>query len=39
VLDGLFVSIFRGLTERFAEEISCINQQFQREQFQWLEPR
>ena len=38
VLDKLFVSIFRGLTERFGEEIAAVNAQFEREPFQWLEP-
>lgn len=38
VLDNLFVSIFRGLTERFGEEIACVHRQFKREPFQWLEP-
>ncbi|EGD72768.1 aspartyl-tRNA synthetase [Salpingoeca rosetta] len=38
VLDRLFISIFRGLSEQFAEEVEMVNKQFPREKFTWLEP-
>lgn len=38
MLDRLFVSIFKGLQEIYAEDIAVINQQFPREPFEFLEP-
>eukprot|EP01147_Barroeca_monosierra_P005494 gene5494-7186_t len=38
VLNCLFISIFRGLSERFSHEIEIVNKQFSREKFTWLEP-
>jgi aspartyl-tRNA synthetase len=38
MMDKLFVSIFRGLTERFGKEIAAVHKQFNREPFVWLEP-
>ncbi|EDQ85355.1 uncharacterized protein MONBRDRAFT_38870 [Monosiga brevicollis MX1] len=38
VVDRLFVSIFKGLTEKFGHEIAMVNKQFNREPFKWLEP-
>eukprot|EP00051_Salpingoeca_urceolata_P005661 m.75541 g.75541 ORF g.75541 m.75541 type:complete len:677 (-) comp14485_c0_seq1:103-2133(-) len=38
MLDQMFVSIFRGLQTRFAQEIETVNQQFPRKPFRWLEP-
>eukprot|EP00049_Salpingoeca_infusionum_P017579 m.353518 g.353518 ORF g.353518 m.353518 type:complete len:527 (-) comp16782_c0_seq1:131-1711(-) len=38
VMDKLFVSLFRGLTERFSDEIAAVNKQYKRDPFVWLEP-
>lgn len=38
VLDHLFVSIFKGLRDRYAEEITTVNRQFPAEPFKFLEP-
>ncbi|XP_060593999.1 aspartate--tRNA ligase, cytoplasmic-like isoform X1 [Ruditapes philippinarum] len=37
-LDHLFVSIFKGLRDRYAEEIATVNKQFPAEPFKFLEP-
>ncbi|KII93215.1 hypothetical protein PLICRDRAFT_35397 [Plicaturopsis crispa FD-325 SS-3] len=37
LLDGLFLSIFRGLRERHAREIAVIGKQFPAEEFVWRE--
>lgn len=38
VLDALFVSIFKGLRDRYAEEIATVNRQYPSEPFKFLEP-
>eukprot|EP00041_Stephanoeca_diplocostata_P015675 m.299800 g.299800 ORF g.299800 m.299800 type:complete len:684 (+) comp20121_c0_seq1:133-2184(+) len=38
VFDGLFVHIFKSLQDKFSKEIELINQQFEREPFQFLIP-
>lgn len=38
-MDQMFCYIFRHLTDEYADEIALIRQQFNREPFQWLEPR
>ena len=37
LLDSLFLSIFRGLKEKFSKEIRVINEQFPAEEFKWRE--
>ena len=37
ILDGMLVSIFSGLTQKYAREIEIINKQFPSEKFVWLE--
>ncbi|EKM83834.1 hypothetical protein AGABI1DRAFT_66838 [Agaricus bisporus var. burnettii JB137-S8] len=37
LLDGLFVSIFRGLREKYKREIDIIGQQFPADEFKWRE--
>lgn len=38
VLDQLFVYIFKGLRDRYAEEIETVNRQYPSEPFKFLEP-
>ncbi|KAF9460844.1 hypothetical protein BDZ94DRAFT_1291011 [Collybia nuda] len=37
LLDGLFLSIFRGLRERYKDEIQLIGKQFPADEFKWRE--
>jgi aspartyl/asparaginyl-tRNA synthetase len=37
VLDGLFLSIFRGLNEQYSKEIEVVRKQFPAEVFKWRE--
>lgn len=37
LLDGLFLSIFRGLREKYKREIDIIGQQFPADEFKWRE--
>ncbi|KAF5390275.1 hypothetical protein D9757_002878 [Collybiopsis confluens] len=37
LLDGLFLSLFRGLREEFKKEIEVVNKQFPAEEFKWRE--
>ncbi|KIK71060.1 hypothetical protein GYMLUDRAFT_90054 [Collybiopsis luxurians FD-317 M1] len=37
LLDGLFLSIFRGLREKYKKEIEVVNHQFPAEEFKWRE--
>jgi aspartyl-tRNA synthetase len=37
LLDGLFLSIFRSLRERYANEIQVVGKQFPVEDFKWRE--
>lgn len=37
LLDGLFLSIFRGLRERYTNEIRAVGKQFPVEDFKWRE--
>jgi len=37
LLDGLFLSIFRGLREKYRNEIQAIGKQFPVENFKWRE--
>lgn len=37
LLDGLFVSIFRGLRDQYKREIDIIGQQFPADEFKWRE--
>lgn len=37
LLDGLFLSVFRALKERFAKEIQVVAKQFPAEEFKWRE--
>jgi aspartyl-tRNA synthetase len=37
VLDGLLVSIFRGLRDTYSKEIEVIKKQFPAEEFKWRE--
>ncbi|KAF9015195.1 aspartate-tRNA ligase [Cyathus striatus] len=37
MLDGLFVSIFRGLRQKYQKEIDVVGQQFPAEEFKWRE--
>lgn len=37
LLDGLFLSIFRGLREKYLNEIQLIGKQFPAEEFKWRE--
>lgn len=37
LLDGLFISIFRGLKQRYAKEIEVVGKQFPAEEFKWRE--
>ncbi|EIN13689.1 aspartate-tRNA ligase [Punctularia strigosozonata HHB-11173 SS5] len=37
LLDGLFISIFRGLKEKYSKEIELIGKQFPAEEFKWRE--
>lgn len=37
LLDGLFLSIFRGLREKYQNEIQLIGKQFPAEEFKWRE--
>ena len=34
----MFISIFRGLSEKYKHEIELVNKQFPRDKFTWLEP-
>ncbi|KAG8175427.1 hypothetical protein JTE90_002857 [Oedothorax gibbosus] len=38
VIGDMFIEIFKGLRERFADEISAINKQYPAEPFKFLEP-
>ncbi|WAR06585.1 SYDC-like protein [Mya arenaria] len=38
VLDQLFVAIFKGLRDRYCEEIETVNRQYPAEPFKFLEP-
>eukprot|EP00128_Syssomonas_multiformis_P016096 Colp12_sorted_trinity150504_noHs@30061 len=38
VLDGMFVSIFKGLRDHYAKEIEVVGRQFPAEPFKFLEP-
>jgi aspartyl/asparaginyl-tRNA synthetase len=37
LLDGLFLSIFRGLREKFKNEIETVGKQFPADEFKWRE--
>ncbi|KAF9270270.1 aspartate-tRNA ligase [Marasmius fiardii PR-910] len=37
LLDGLFISIFRGLKEKYKAEIEVVNKQFPADEFKWRE--
>ncbi|KAJ3719871.1 aspartate-tRNA ligase [Lentinula raphanica] len=37
MLDGLFLSIFHGLRDKYKNEISVVNKQFPAEEFKWRE--
>ena len=37
MLDGLFLSIFRGLRQKYAKEIEVVGKQFPAEEFKWRE--
>ena len=37
LLDGLFLSIFRGLREKYKDEIELIRKQFPADEFKWRE--
>lgn len=37
VLDGLFLSIFRGLREKYSKEIAVVQKQFPADEFKWRE--
>ncbi|ESK87893.1 aspartate-trna ligase [Moniliophthora roreri MCA 2997] len=37
LLDGLFISIFRGLREKYKKEIQVIGKQFPADEFKWRE--
>ena len=37
LLDNLFLSIFRGLRQKFSKEIAVINKQFPADEFKWRE--
>ncbi|KAH7880670.1 uncharacterized protein C8R40DRAFT_271871 [Lentinula edodes] len=37
MLDGLFISIFHGLREKYKKEIDVVNKQFPAEEFKWRE--
>lgn len=37
MLDGLFLSIFRGLREKYSKEIQVVGKQFPAEEFTWRE--
>ena len=37
LLDGLFLSIFRGLREKYKNEIELIGKQFPADEFKWRE--
>jgi aspartyl-tRNA synthetase len=37
LLDGLFLSIFRGLKGKYSKEIELIGKQFPAEEFKWRE--
>ncbi|KAG7099271.1 hypothetical protein E1B28_001131 [Marasmius oreades] len=37
LLDGLFISIFRGLKEKYKKEIDVVNKQFPADEFKWRE--
>jgi aspartyl-tRNA synthetase len=37
LLDGLFLSIFRGLREKYKNEIQAVGKQFPVEDFKWRE--
>jgi aspartyl/asparaginyl-tRNA synthetase len=37
LLDGLFLSIFRGLRDQYKREIDIIGQQFPADEFKWRE--
>jgi aspartyl-tRNA synthetase len=37
LLDGLFLSIFRGLREKYKKEIDVVGRQFPADEFKWRE--
>jgi aspartyl/asparaginyl-tRNA synthetase len=37
LLDGLFLSIFRGLREKYKKEIDVVGKQFPADEFKWRE--
>lgn len=37
LLDGLFLSIFRGLREKYKDEIELVRKQFPADEFKWRE--
>jgi aspartyl-tRNA synthetase len=37
LLDSLFLSIFRGLREKYANEIAIVGKQFPADEFKWRE--
>jgi aspartyl/asparaginyl-tRNA synthetase len=37
LLDGLFLSIFRGLRQQYAKEIEIVGKQFPADEFKWRE--
>jgi aspartyl-tRNA synthetase len=37
LLDGLFLSIFRGLREKYKKEIEVVGKQFPADEFKWRE--